>query len=413
MPATPVTSGAIYPFDQRRRQLNIPVQIALLGATGSIGRQTVDLVMRFPDRFRIVAVAVNSQVAALDELLAQLAPEPSWQRPAVAVFDQAARETAASRPGFGDRLLAAGTSGLCEAAAFPEADCVVNGLVGAAGLAPTLAAAHAGKRIALANKESLVVGGGLVREAITAGGAELLPVDSEHSAIAQCLWGRQAAEMERIVLTASGGPFRTWSREEMEGVTPAMALQHPTWQMGPKVTIDSATLMNKGLEIIEAHHLFGLPYDHIDVVIHPDSVVHSLVAFRDGALLAQLGTPDMRVPLLYAMSGEKHWPLASERLDLLAKGCLQFAEPDIERFPCLRLARRAGEGGGWAPIVLNAANEEAVAGFLAGRLRYVDIPAVIEHCLARLVGGRVAHLDEALAIDRQTRRVATSIINGS
>jgi len=410
MSTTPASGDALYPFARPRRKLESPLGIALLGATGSIGRQTIDLVSRNPDRFRIVAMTAHSRVSELVDLLATLPASDSLGSPAVAVTSDVARQEASGRPELQDRMLAAGGQGLCEAATLDGVDCVVNGVVGAAGLAPTLAAARAGKRLALANKESLVVGGELVHSAVREGGAELLPVDSEHSALAQCLSGRQPEEIERIILTASGGPFRTLSRDEMREVTPDRALDHPTWKMGPKVTVDSATLMNKGLEVIEAHHLFGLPYAQIDVVIHPGSVVHSLVAFRDGALLAQLGTPDMRVPLLYAMSGEKHWPLASKRLDLLATRTLEFEAPDLERFPCLRLARQAGEAAGWAPIVLNAANEVAVAGFLAGNLAYVDIPAVIEDCLARVVGNTVSDLDEALAVDRQARDAAGALI---
>jgi 1-deoxy-D-xylulose-5-phosphate reductoisomerase len=408
----PTRSDALYPFERPRQHLTSPLGIALLGATGSIGRQAVDLVCRYPDRFRLESVAIHSRVAALADLLEKLNSSCPTAAPLVAVVDPAARAEAATLPELKDCLLAAGERGLCEAATLDVVDCVVNGVVGAAGLAPTLAAARAGKRIALANKESLVVGGELVHAAVSEGGGEILPVDSEHSAIAQCLSGCRADEMESIILTASGGPFRTLSRQEMKTVTPARALQHPTWQMGPKITIDSATLMNKGLEVIEAHHLFGLPYEHIEVVIHPGSVVHSLVVFQDGALLAQLGSPDMHVPLLYAMSGEKHWPLGGKRLDLLAMRSLQFEAPDLDRFPCLRLARQAGEAGGWAPIVLNAANEVAVAGFLAGNLTYVDIPAVIENCLSSLTGDRVSNLGEALAIDRQARDAAGSLIAG-
>jgi len=292
----------------------------------------------------------------------------------------------------------------------PDATCVVNGIVGAAGLAPTLAAAERGLRIALANKESLVVGGDLVRQAVRAGEAELLPVDSEHSAIAQCLVGRRRQEVACLILTASGGPFRTTPRADLARVTRAEVLNHPTWNMGPKITVDSATLMNKGLEVIEAHHLFGLPYTAIEVVVHPGSHVHSLVTLRDGAVLAQLGSPDMRVPLLYAISGEKRWPLAAQRLDLVATGALHFEAPDLERFPCLRLAREAGEVGGSAPIVLNAANEVAVASLLAEQLQYLDIARVIERSLADPSYGFATSLADALAIDTRARARAGEIV---
>jgi 1-deoxy-D-xylulose-5-phosphate reductoisomerase len=246
-----------------------------------------------------------------------------------------------------------------------------------------------------------------VRAAAAAGGAEVVPVDSEHSAIAQCLAGRLPDEIEGLTLTASGGPFRAFSAERLRAVTRDEVLAHPTWRMGPKVTVDSATLMNKGLEVIEAHHLFGPPYAAIGVAVHPESVIHSLVTFRDGAVMAQLGTPDMRVPLLYALAGESHWPLGTERLDLVALGVLRFEAPDLDRFPCLRLARHAGEAGGRAPIVLNAANEVAVAALLDGRLPFCGVAAVIERALAAVPGGRVDSLEEALAVDREARAAAT------
>jgi 1-deoxy-D-xylulose-5-phosphate reductoisomerase len=273
-------------------------------------------------------------------------------------------------------------------------------------LDPTLVAARRGLRIALANKESLVVGGHLVADAVREGRAELLPVDSEHSAIAQCLTGRRRAELRRIVLTASGGPFRTFTPDELAAVSLEQVLDHPTWNMGPKITVDSATLMNKGLEVIEARHLFGLNDSEIEVVVHPGSYVHSLVEFRDGALLAQLGEPDMHLPLLYAVTGEERWNLASSSLDLLAVGELVFEPPDLARFPCLRLAREAGSAGGRAPVVLNAANEVAVAALLTERIRYADIPAIIERTLADFPGGAVDSLAEAMATDEEARRRA-------
>ncbi len=400
---------ALYGFDAPRPPLPHPVRIALLGATGSIGVQAVELALRFPDRLRIVALAAHrrvDQMASLAQRLAAASGEAPW----LALADPDACAAAAARPALRGRLLPPGDAGVLAAAALPEADTVVNAIVGAAGLAPTLAAASRGARIALANKESLVVGGGLVRAAAAAGGAVLLPVDSEHAAIAQCLAGRPAEEIESLTLTASGGPFLDLPAARLSEVTPAEVLQHPTWKMGPKITVDSATLMNKGLEVIEAHHLFGLSYDAIDVVVHPASVVHSLVTFRDGAVLAQLGCPDMRVPLLYALAGEKHWPLQTERLDLVRFGALAFRAPDLERFPCLRLARQAGREGGRAPIILNGANEVAVAALLAGRLRYVEIAPLIEAALARVPGGAVATLEEALAADREARAAAAALL---
>ncbi|MBE0567431.1 MAG: 1-deoxy-D-xylulose-5-phosphate reductoisomerase, partial [Krumholzibacteria bacterium] len=313
--------------------------------------------------------------------------------------------------GLGDRLLGAGRAGLVEAVTAPaDARCLVNGLVGAVGLEPTLAAALRGLRIALANKESLVVGGDLVARAVRKGGAEVLPVDSEHAAIAQCLSGRREDEIARLILTASGGPFRTTPAAEMATAGLDRVLAHPTWNMGPKITVDSATLMNKGLEVIEAHHLFGLPYGRIAVVVHPGSIVHSLVEFVDGALLAQLGTPDMRVPLQYALAGERHWPLATDRLDLLAVGDLRFEAPDLERFPCLRLAREAGEAGGSAPIVLNAANEVAVQALLDGAIGFADIPRIIAAALAAAATVPVADLETALAVDAAARETAGCLV---
>jgi len=283
--------------------------------------------------------------------------------------------------------------------------------VGAVGLEPTLAAADEGLRIALANKETLVMGGDLVAAAVAAGGAEVLPVDSEHAAIAQCLSGRPADEVRRLILTASGGPFRETPAAKLPRVTVAEVLDHPTWKMGPKITVDSATLMNKGLEIIEAHHLFGVAYDHIDVVVHPGSTVHSLVEFADGAMLAQMGTPDMRLPLQYAINGQHHWPLDCGRLDLTALGPLRFEKPDTERFPCLALARAAGRVGGSAPVVLNAANEIAVAALLAGHIRFTDIGAVVAEALAREPDHLVPDLVAVLETDRRARALAETIVH--
>ncbi len=407
-----VPSEPIYSF-AGARPLPSPLSLVVLGASGSIGGQTLDLVERFPDRLRVAGLSVGRRLEAVGPILARLAAAcPDAPPPAVAVADpEAHRRARRELPELGGRLLPPGAEGLRAAATLPGAACVVNGLVGAVGLAPTLAAAEAGLRLALANKESLVVGGDLVAAAARRGGAEVLPVDSEHSAIAQCLVGRRPEELARIVLTASGGPFRDWPAERLATATREQALAHPKWRMGPKITIDSATLMNKGLEVIEAHHLFGLGYDDIDVVVHPDSVVHSLVEFRDGALLAQLGTADMRLPLLYALAGEKRWPLAIERLDLLRAGALRFEAPDERRFPCLRLAREAGREGGAAPIVLNAANEVAVAGLLAGRLPLRRIPEIIERTLQAVRAPAAAGLEEAMEVDGRARRAAESILS--
>lgn len=402
------TDRALYPYRSPRQALPQPLRLVVLGATGSIGRQTLDLVCRHPDRLQLAAVSCRDRVDDLAAALAAVAAaQPDAPAPLIAVTDLKARERAAGRPGWRGRLLGGGPQGLVQAVTAAESpSCLVNGLVGAAGLEPTLAGAARGLRIALANKESLVVGGELVARAVAAGGAEVIPVDSEHAAIAQCLSGRDPGEVARLVLTASGGPFRTTPAADLARVSREQVLNHPTWRMGPKITVDSATLMNKGLEVIEAHYLFGLPYARIDVVVHPGSIVHSLVEFVDGALLAQLGTPDMRIPLQYAIAGEIHWPLGTGRLDLLEMGPLEFEAPDLERFPCLRLAREAGLAGGTAPVILNAANEIAVAALLAGRLRYVDLPGVIEDTLARLPRGPVEDLAAALDADARARTEA-------
>ncbi len=404
---------SLYPCGRPLLDFPRPLRLVVLGATGSIGTQTLDLVKRHPDKLQVVAVGCRSRVSELVHLLDDLAAAcPSHEPPLVAVTDAVAHAEAARIPALRDRLLVPGPLGLVEAVTEADgAHCLVNGLVGAIGLEPTLAAAALGMRIALANKESLVVGGSLVAEAVFAGGAEILPVDSEHAAIAQCLSGRKEEEIARLILTASGGPFRQTSAADLSSVTLEQVLDHPTWNMGPKITVDSATLMNKGLEIIEAHHLFGVPYENIEVVVHPGSIVHSLVEFVDGALLAQLGTPDMRIPLQYAISGEKHWPLETGRLDLLETGSLLFEAPDPVRFPCLRLAREAGAAGGSAPIVLNAANEEAVAALLGGRIRFGDIPNIIEECLTAEAHSGVPDLATALAVDKQARRTATGHID--
>jgi 1-deoxy-D-xylulose-5-phosphate reductoisomerase len=397
--------AAIYPFDTPRRAFALPLRLVVLGATGSIGLQTLDLVRRNPRQMQVTGVAVSRRWRELATLLAGLPAGDA--APLVAVADRAAHAEAAAAGVFGNRLLPSAAA-LVEAV---DADVVVNGVVGAAGLAPTLCAAARGLRIALANKESLVMGGDLVREAVRRGGAELLPVDSEHSAIAQCLAGRARQDVARLVLTASGGPFRETPAEALATVSLADVLAHPTWSMGPKITVDSATLMNKGLEVIEARHLFGLADERIEVVVHPGSWVHSCVEFVDGAVLAQMGQPDMRLPLLYAITGERRWPLDGPRLDLLKVGTLHFEAPDLERFPCLRLAREAGRAGGAAPVVLNAANEVAVASLLAGKLRYVDIAPLIARCLDHLQPPAPRELLDVLAVDAQARQLCNAIIS--
>lgn len=403
---------SLYPCGRPLLQFDLPLKLVLLGATGSIGTQTLEIVRANPQKLQVVAVSCHGRIDELARELALLKEAcPEYPQPWVAVVDAAARKKAFEAGMFGSRLLGEGAAALVEAVEAPEeVQVVVNGLVGAAGLEPTLAAARRSVRIALANKESLVVGGDLVRREVLAHGSEILPVDSEHSAMAQCLSGRAEREIERLILTASGGPFRETPAAQLEQVSLNEVLNHPTWDMGPKITVDSATLMNKGLEIIEAHHLFGIPYGKIDVLVHPGSYVHSFVEFVDGAVLAQLGTPDMRLPIQYAINGEKHWPLPGSRLDLLQIGQLHFEEPDVKRFPCLDLARRAGRMGQSATITLNGANEVAVAALLNEKIRYVDIPRIIEEVLEYESPQPVNSLADALAFDTQARRAAETIV---
>ncbi len=408
----PGKAASLYPCGRELLTFSEPLQLVILGATGSIGRQTLEIVRANPRRYQVVALSCHSNIQGLENELAKLgAACPDQPAPLVAVSDPEARKLASSKPGLSENLLGEGAAALIDAVEAPEdVQVVVNGIVGAAGLAPTLAAARRGIRIALANKESLVVGGDLVRQEVLAHGAEILPVDSEHSAMAQCLSGRQECEIQRLILTASGGPFRQTDAATLEQVTLAEVLNHPTWNMGPKITVDSATLMNKGLEIIEAHHLFGVPYERIEVLVHPGSYVHSLVEFVDGALLAQLGTPDMKLPIQYAVSGEKHWPLPGDRLDLLEIGKLCFEKPDVERFPCLGLACQAGQAGGSATITLNGANEVAVAALLEQKIRFRDIPRIIEEVLNTESGGAVHSLQDALEFDTLARRAAEALV---
>ncbi len=344
---------------------------AIRGSPGSIGQTTLDVIGAFPEKLRVVALTANTQA---DLLLDQVREH----RPELAVLAEGSWPSG----GPAGTRLATGWDEVIEAAAHPEADIVVNGLVGAAGLEPSLAALEAGKRLALANKESLVVAGKLVMRACVENGGELVPVDSEHSAVFQCLQGERVASARRIILTASGGPFRDREPADLAGVTPDEALRHPTWKMGAKITVDSATLVNKALEVVEAHFLFGLPYDQIEVVIHPQSIVHSLVEFCDGSVITQLGQPTMAVPVLYALSYPERLPFDLPRLDLADIGSLTFEGLPPGRFPAFELGREAARLGGTAPAAFNAANEEAVAAFLDNRLPFNRIPEVIESVLS-------------------------------
>ena len=372
-------------------------RILIIGSTGSIGTQALDVVERNPG-LEVVGLAAASSW----ELLLEQAAAHRVERVALAEPDAAARASEHS----GIEVLA-GPEGLVELITDSSCDLVLNALVGSAGLGPTVAALGEGIDLALANKESLVVGGELVMALAEATGAQLLPVDSEHSALFQLIAGERPGTIDRLVLTASGGPFR--GRTDLDSVTREEALAHPTWDMGGKITIDSATLMNKGLELIEAHHLFGLPYDQIDVVVHPQSIVHALVHMNDGASLAHLGYPDMRVPISYALNHPDREDVPVRTLDLVELGALTFEAPDLEAFPCLRLARDAADAGGTAPCVLNAANEVAVHAFLAGDLSFTGIPRVIESTLSELPAQPVRHFSDLYSADAQARDVARGV----
>jgi 1-deoxy-D-xylulose-5-phosphate reductoisomerase len=383
----------------------MPRRLLILGSTGSIGTQALDVVARSEGELELVGLSAES---SSDALVAQ-ARELGVERIALADADAAARAAEAWTEGE----VLAGAEGLVRLVVESEADLVLNALVGSAGLGPTVAALGEGIDLALANKESLVVGGELITQLSEATGAQILPVDSEHSAIHQLLAGADPAHpgtVDKLVLTASGGPFRGWSAEQLREVTVEQALAHPTWAMGGKITIDSATLMNKGLELIEAHHLFGTPYERIDVVVHPQSIVHSLIQLCDGATLAHLGYPDMRVPIAYALHHPERVELPVSPLDLAALGALTFEAPDLDTFPCLRLAREAGEAGGTAPCILNAANEVAVHAFLNGRLRFHEIAAVIARTLDVVPSGRIHAFQTLYAADRDARAAAGELV---
>ena len=371
--------------------------VAVLGATGSIGRQALDVIAESPD-LRACALSANRDADGL------VAAARASGAPHVALVDPDAADTAA-RALDGATVLR-GEAGVEELIAASGADLVLNAIVGAAGLRATLAAFAAGADVALANKESLVAGGELVLAACSASGMRLLPVDSEHSALAQCLEGAAPGAVTGLVITASGGPFRGRRRDELTDVTPAEALAHPTWSMGEKITIDSATLMNKGLEVIEAHHLFGIPYEAVEVVVHPQSIVHGMVRFRDGALLAHAGLPDMRVPISWALTHPRRGPTTVAPLDLSAPLSLDFEPADVATFRCLALAREAGMAGGTAPSVLNAANEIAVRAFLDGRIGFLHIAAVVEEALTQVPAEPVVSLEQVLDADRRARAAA-------
>jgi 1-deoxy-D-xylulose-5-phosphate reductoisomerase len=373
----------------------------MLGSTGSIGTQALDIVERSDDLELVGLSAERSWEALVDQAAAQGVGR-------IALADPIAGARAAEAWTDGEVLI--GAEGLVRLVIESGADLVLNALVGSAGLGPTVATLGEGIDLALANKESLVVGGELVTQLAEATGAQIIPVDSEHSALHQLIAGERAGTVEKLVLTASGGPFRGRTREQLEDVSVEAALAHPTWAMGGKITIDSATLMNKGLELIEAHHLFATPYERIDVVVHPQSIVHSYVQLCDGAALAHLGHPDMRVPISYALHYPERVEVPMRPLDLAEVGALTFEPVDTDAFPCLRLAREAAIAGGTAPCVLNAANEVAVHAFMEGRLSFLGIPAVIETALERLPAGPVRAFESLYEADREARAVAAELI---
>lgn len=386
------------------------VGITLLGATGSIGRSTLDVIARHPTRYHVVALTAQRDVAGMTALCAQ-------HQPAYAVMadpDAAERLRRALNDAAPEVNVLAGTNALEYVVTLPTTHTVMAAIVGAAGLLPTLAAARAGKRILLANKEALVMSGALFMEAVRTGGAELLPVDSEHNAIFQCLpHSTPRAAVRRILLTASGGPFRCTPLAELASVTPQQAVAHPNWSMGRKISVDSATMMNKGLEVIEAHWLFALPAERIEVVIHSQSVVHSLVEYVDGSILAQLGSPDMRTPIASALAWPERISSGVTSPDLCALGRLDFEAPDLQRFPCLGLAYAALRAGGTAPTLLNAANEVAVAAFLAGHISFTEIAVLIERTLEHISPQPQADLDTVLAQDAQARHYAQTLLEGT
>jgi 1-deoxy-D-xylulose-5-phosphate reductoisomerase len=378
-------------------------KISLLGATGSIGTQTVDIVLSDPGRFEITALAAGKNLPKLREILNRVKPQ------FVSVSGEADAEALrAEYPGI---RFGYGREGLIEAAAGTEADIVVGAVIGSVGLEPTLEAIRSGRDIAIANKETLVAAGSIVTAEADKHGVRLLPVDSEHSALFQALNGEDPKRVDRLILTASGGSFRDKSRDELEGVTVEEALAHPNWSMGSKLTIDSATMMNKGLEVIEAHHLFGMPYDKIDVLLHRESIIHSMVEFEDTSVIAQLGSPDMRVPIQYALTYPDRLPRkGTERLDLAKIGLLHFEEVDLERFPALRIAFECGMAGGTATTVMNAANEVAVALFMEGRITFTEIEPLVERALGRHDLIAEPDLETVLAVDAETRKAVLDMV---
>lgn len=376
--------------------------ITLLGSTGSIGTQTLDIVSEHPDKFRIVGLAAGRNVALFAAQIRQFRPQIA----AISAAEKLPELKEAIKDLNPQPILLAGEAGVIEVARYGDSQTVVTGIVGCAGLLPTIAAIEAGKDIALANKETIIAGAPVVLPLVEKHGVKLLPADSEHSAIFQCLQGVPKDGLKKILLTASGGAFRDWPVEKLPEVKVADAIKHPNWSMGRKITVDSATLMNKGLEVIEAHYLFGVDYDNIEIVIHPQSIIHSLIELQDTSVLAQLGWPDMRLPLLYALSWPERVYTNWERLNLVKSGDLTFREPDHQKYPCMGLAYAAGRAGGSMPAVLNAANEQAVALFLDEKIHYLDIARCIEFVCDRHQNDNKQNpsLDDILAADKWARQ---------
>lgn len=375
-------------------------KIAILGSTGSIGTSTLEVIREHPEQFKVVALAGGTQVERMISQAQEFQPEVVSMATREAA-EKVQCETSGVRVVWGDE-------GLLEVATYSKVTHLVSALVGSKGLLPTLSALEAGKKIGLANKETLVIAGHLFKDALQQ--ERIVPIDSEHSALFQCLNGERREDVEKIFITASGGSFRDWSREELKKATIESALAHPNWSMGNKITIDSATMMNKGFEVIEAHWLFGMPYDQIDVLIHPQSIVHSMVEFKDGAVMAQLGTPDMKVPIQYALMHPERLPLSTQRIDFTKQSRLDFWNPDVQRYPCLTMAIEAGRLGGSMPTVLNAANEVAVDAFLTQKCSFLTIEEIVVQCLNKHTLIIEPSLDEILEIDGWARRKAKEVM---
>ena len=377
--------------------------IALLGSTGSIGRQTVEVALANPDKIKIKALVAHKSDELLEEQIRTLQPD-------LAVLSDKEAAARLMKRYHGRTEILAGEEGVLAAATYAGADTVLASMVGYAGLRPTLAAINCGKNIALANKETLVAAGSIVMQAVADKGVSLTPVDSEHSAIFQALRGGKENEVKRLIITASGGPFRGRKRSELENVTLAQCLNHPNWSMGKKVTLDSSTLANKGLEVIEAHWLFNMPYEKIAVVVHPQSIVHSLVEFCDGSVIAQMGDPDMRLPIQYALSWPERYPYAFDQLDLVKYGSLTFEAPDLEAFPSLAIAMECGKAGGTLPCAFNAANEEAVNAFLEGKIKYLDIPYITATVTQKHRSVATPTIEDIETADAAARKAAQEVI---